>query len=56
MYIDTGKDGSLRVIMDVGDPPVTVELPGGNGDTFTVYQDGAVTDQDGTDMRRAYYC
>jgi hypothetical protein len=55
MFMHDNPDGSKTVILDVGDKPLTVELPGGNGEYFRVFADGTLLDQDGTDMRRAYY-
>jgi len=54
MFIHKETDGSTRIILDTDDQPLVIELPGGNGDTFTVTADGGLTDQDGTNMLRAY--
>ena len=55
MFIHKNADGGTTVILDTDDKPLHIELPGGNGDTFTITPDGGLTDQDGTNMLRAYW-
>lgn len=55
MFMHDNTDGGKTIILDVGDKPLVVELPGGNGNTYTIYPDGAIVDEDGTDMRKAYW-
>jgi len=54
MFVHEEANGSTRIILDTDDAPLVVELPGGNGDTFTITPDGQLTDQDGVNMLHAY--
>jgi len=53
MFMHDNEGGWKTLILDSGEK-VTVELPGGNGETFTVDADSkSVTDEDGFDLTRA---
>jgi hypothetical protein len=53
MFIHNGNEGPV-IILDVGEV-ITVELPGGNGETFTISADEkSVKDEDGFDLTAAY--
>ncbi len=58
MFLCDNEDGSKTLILDNGEK-ITVELPGGNGETFTIDADAkTITDEDDFDLTRArmYWC
>lgn len=55
MFAYTDSDGRSCIELAPGES-VTVELPGGNGESFTVDGDGrSVTDETGFDLTSAYW-
>lgn len=54
MYVQDDEDGEGTLVILGRGETLTVELPGGNGETITFNPDGSVTDQDGFDLSRAY--
>lgn len=54
MFMHGNKDGTKNVILDPGEV-ITVEMPGGNGNVFTISGDGTITDEDGNDVTALAY-
>lgn len=55
MFITKDPSGATRVILDAGES-VIVELPGGNGEEFTIgADDKSVQDEDGFNLTEAYW-